>query len=77
MSFVLIGWLLVILTYLSGAAGKGLSSKVQSILGEGTPVAAQRRAMLCPILVTASLNVDTSLGGLSESLVIVRVHQLF
>lgn len=55
------------ITHLSGAAGSGLSSKVQSILGDGTPVAAHLKAMVCPILVTASLNVDTNRGGLSET----------
>lgn len=52
--------------YLSGAAGNGLSSSVHNILGGGMPVAAHLKTILCPILVTASLNVEISLGGLSE-----------
>lgn len=61
------------LTYLSGAAGSGLSSKVHSIRGDGTPVAAHLMTILWPILVTAPLNVDTSRGGLSENRIKINV----
>lgn len=54
-------------SYFSGAEGNGLSSKVHRIRGEGMPVAAHLNAIVCPILVIASLNVDTSLGGLSKT----------
>lgn len=54
------------MTYFSGADGRGLSSKDQTILGAGIPLATHLNAILCPGLAIASVNVVISLGGLSK-----------